>query len=97
MTMSESKLQQKCTKYLKERGIYHVNVHGGGWGAKGVPDIIACIDGEFVAFELKVGKNKMKPDQVIHKRRIERSNGKHYVPYTFDEFKQAVDEIEKGG
>lgn len=91
--MRESELQKKCVQYLKENNIYHVNVHGGGWGAKGTPDLLACINGQFVAFELKVGTNDMQPDQRIHKLRIERSGGKHYVPYTLKEFKQIINEL----
>lgn len=91
LTNSESNLQQKCVAYLKKRKIYHVNVHGGGWGAKGTPDILACINGDFVAFELKVGSNKMQPDQIIHQRRIVRSGGKHYTPYTVKEFIEIIE------
>ena len=29
----------------------------GGFGRSGVPDIICCIDGKFVALECKAGKN----------------------------------------
>ncbi len=63
---SESLLQKKCIAYLKERGFYHINVYGGGRTAKGAPDLITCIGGQFVAFELKVDNNQMQPDQVIH-------------------------------
>lgn len=86
MGKPEKNLQDKCIEYLKAKKIYHINIHGGGWGAKGAPDLIACVNGRFIAFELKVGSNDMQADQIIHKRRIERSGGKHYTPYTLDEF-----------
>lgn len=82
----EKKLQDKAIQYLKERKIYFLNLYGDGFSGKGKPDIIACINGRFVAFELKVGKNDMQDDQKIHKLRIERSRGLHYSPYTIDEF-----------
>ncbi|MCB5007517.1 hypothetical protein LGX04_09795 [Streptococcus mutans] len=72
-----------------------MNVHGGGWVAKGTPDIIACINGKFAAFELKVGKNKMQPDQEINAIRITRSGGHHYVPTTIEQFKEIVTELIK--
>ncbi len=84
--MRESKLQDKCIEYLKDQGIYYINMHGSGWGSKGSPDLVTCIDGRFVAFELKVGANAMEPAQRLHKRRIERSEGLHYCPRTLDEF-----------
>lgn len=90
---SESALQKKCIAYLKERGLYHINVYGGGRTAKGAPDLITCIGGQFVAFELKVDNNQMQPDQVIHKRRIERSGGEHFTPRTIEEFKKIIEEL----
>lgn len=93
MSKPESNLQSKCIKYLKAQNIYYVNVFGGGRSAKGCPDLLTCINGRFVAFELKVGSNKPKDDQLIHKLRIEKSNGLHFVPYTFIEFKDIVDRL----
>jgi hypothetical protein len=84
--MRESKLQRECVQYLKSKGIYYINLHGGGWGAKGAPDLITCINGRFVAFELKVGDNDMQPDQRIHKKRIIENGGLHYCPRTLEEF-----------
>lgn len=86
MIKPEKKLQDKAIKYLKDNGIYHINQFGNGWSAKGAPDLIVCINGRFVAFELKVGANDMQDDQKIHKIRLERSGGLHYSPYTLEEF-----------
>lgn len=94
MTKPEKKLQDKAIRYLKDRGIYHLNLYGDGWSGKGKPDLIACIKGKFVAFELKVGSNDMQADQVIHKRRIERSGGLHYSPYTLEEFIKIVEVLQ---
>ena len=91
MIKPETRLQDKAIRYLKDRGIYHLNLYGDGWSGKGKPDIIACINGKFVAFELKVGANNMQADQVIHKRRIERSGGLHFSPYSLEEFIDIVE------
>jgi hypothetical protein len=92
---SESSLQTKCLQYLKELKVYHVNTHGGGWCAKGTPDLIVCINSLFVAFELKVGENDMQPDQKIIREKIIESRGLHYCPRTFDEFKRIIDGLLK--
>lgn len=84
--MRETDLQKRCIDYLKSRQIYYLNIHGGGWVGKGSPDLIACIDGNFVAFELKVGKNDMSPAQRLHKLRIEDSGGLHYCVRTIGDF-----------
>lgn len=86
MGYRESKLQDKCIDYLKKHRIYYINKYGDGRSGKGAPDLITCINGRFVAFELKVGDNDLQDDQEIHKRRILRSGGLHFSPYTFEEF-----------
>ena len=93
MPKPEKKLQDKCIEYLKAKGIYHLNLYGDGFSGKGKPDIIACINGLFVAFELKVGENDLQDDQKIHRIRIKRSRGKHYAPYTLNEFIGIVESL----
>ena len=91
--MREKKLQDKCIRYLKDNHIYYINQFGNGWSAKGAPDVVVCLNGRFIAFEFKTCKNGMQTDQIIHKRRIERSGGMHYTPYTFEEFKEIIKEL----
>jgi len=88
--MRESKLQQECVKYLKSKGIYYINIYGSGRTAKGAPDIIACINGKFVAFELKVEDGVIAPSQRIHEKNIRKSGGYHFYPRSLEEFIKAV-------
>lgn len=94
MSKPEKKLQNKAISYLKGRGIYYLNLYGDGMSGKGKPDLIVCIGGRFVAFELKVGANNMQDDQKIHKLRIERSGGLHFSPYTIEEFIKIMEVLE---
>ena len=93
MAKPEKKFQDKAIQYLKKKGLYHINQFGNGWSAKGAPDLIVCIKGRFVAFELKVGSNDMQDDQRIHKARIERSGGLHFEPYNMTDFTKIVDRL----
>lgn len=93
MSKPEKKLQDNAIAYLKGRGIYYLNLYGDGRSGKGKPDLIVCINGRFVAFELKVGSNDMQDDQKIHKLRIERSGGLHFTPYTMEEFINIVEDL----
>ena len=93
--MRENSLQSDCIDYLKSERIYFINVHGGGWSAKGAPDLITCINGWFVAFELKVDENDLESDQRIHRRRILANCGIHYSPRTLKEFKEIIKEVSK--
>lgn len=92
-TKPEKKLQDNVIRYLKGRGIYFLNLFGDGWSGKGKPDIIVCLNGRFVAFELKVGENDLQDDQKIHRNRIRKSGGLHYSPYTLEEFKKIIERL----
>ena len=61
--------------------------HGGMYGTAGIPDIIACIDGGFYAFEVKtkIGKTTALQDATI--RKIKNCGGHAYVVRSVDEVK----------
>jgi len=70
----EKKVKQKVVSALNAVGAYHFPPATGGFGRSGVPDIVACINGHFLAIECKAGTNKPTALQV---REIEtiRANG----------------------
>jgi len=51
----EGKVKKKVVKILQDHGAYVVSVVTGGYGKNGVPDIIACVEGLFLAVECKAG------------------------------------------
>lgn len=75
--------------------MYHINITPAGWGMKGEPDVIACINGRFVAFEFKVGENDMQDDQKIKRARILKSGGGHYCPRSYEEFEDIVRKLQE--
>jgi Holliday junction resolvase len=89
----ESQLQSNCIKYLKEKDIYHVNVHGSGWTGKGTPDLLICHKGKFVAVELKVGNNDLQADQIVRRNRILKSGGQYCCPKSLEEFIKFMEEL----
>ena len=52
--------------------------HGGIYGTAGVPDIIACIDGRFVAFEVKTETGKLTKLQEITIQKIKDAKGQAF-------------------
>jgi len=56
MTTPEKKIKDKVRKLLTESGVYNFMPATHGYGRSGVPDIIACINGKFLAIETKAGK-----------------------------------------
>jgi hypothetical protein len=54
----EGKVKAAVRKILDAADVYYFMPPGMGLGRAGIPDIICCMDGFFVAFELKAGKGK---------------------------------------
>ena len=54
----EKKVKTQVKKQLDEMGIYHFSPFQAGMGRAGIPDIIACYRGLFLAIECKAGKGK---------------------------------------
>lgn len=54
----EGKVKAKLKKTLDEMGIWHFSPFQAGLGRAGIPDIIGCYNGLFVAFECKANGNK---------------------------------------
>lgn len=53
----ERAVKRRVTVLLKSRGAYYFYPVTGGYGMSGVPDIVACFHGYFIAIECKAGKN----------------------------------------
>jgi Holliday junction resolvase len=52
----EAAVKRQVRKLLTEFGIYHFMPPGMGFGRAGIPDIICCYQGKFIAIECKAGK-----------------------------------------
>jgi Holliday junction resolvase len=54
----EAAVKAAVRKVLDRLGIYHFMPPGMGLGRSGIPDIIGCYNGRFIAIECKAGKGK---------------------------------------
>jgi hypothetical protein len=54
----EAKVKLAVRKILDSLGIYYFMPPGVGFGRAGIPDIIGCMNGRFIAIECKAGKGK---------------------------------------
>ena len=54
----EGLVKKAVKKILDDAGVYYFMPAANGFGRAGIPDIICCVDGSFVAFELKAGNGK---------------------------------------
>jgi Holliday junction resolvase len=71
----EKRVKNSVVKILKEYGAYYFYAATGGYGKSGVPDIICCHNGNFLAIECKAGKNKTTALQDINIAAIREAGG----------------------
>ena len=67
--------------------------HGDTFSAAGIPDIIACVDGQFVAFEVKRKGGKLTKLQEITIQRINAAKGKAYKVQSVGEVKEILENL----
>lgn len=94
----EAKVKASVTKILKEFGAYYFSPMTGGFGRSGVPDIICCYRGFFIAIECKAGKNKPTALQEREMGKVNAAGGMailinevnvHVVRAVLEEFKKS--------
>jgi Holliday junction resolvase len=67
--MSESAITRRILAALQAAGVYAVKLHGGPYQEAGLPDILCCIDGKLVCFEVKTAAGKTtKVQDAMHTR-----------------------------
>jgi Archaeal holliday junction resolvase (hjc) len=81
----EAKTKKKVRALLDEVMVYHFNPFGGGYGRAGIPDIIACVNGYFLAIECKAGKGKTTALQDRELENIRAAGGVTLVIYDTEE------------
>lgn len=69
--------------------------HGGMYGTAGIPDVICCHKGRFVAFEVKTETGKATLLQEITLRRITEAGGKAVLVRSLDEVKAVMEDLDE--
>lgn len=90
--MKEKSIENKIKAYLKTiDGLYFFKEHGGLYGTAGVPDIICCYKGLFIAFEVKVESGKATALQDATIKRIRKTGGIAEVVRSVEEVKRIIE------
>ncbi|WP_242973404.1 VRR-NUC domain-containing protein [Clostridium thermosuccinogenes] len=77
--MAEKEITSAIMRYLKSvPECFCWKEHGGMYGTAGLPDIICCIKGRFVAFEVKAASGRLTKLQEATMRKIKAAKGEAY-------------------
>lgn len=93
MVASEKNYENRIKSFLKNQGCWFVKYWGGGEFTKsGVPDILCCCEGQFIAIEVKAAKGKPSKLQLHNLKQIEEAGGFGILLYPddFETFKNLI-------
>ena len=86
--MSEAQIQNKIIKYLNGIGAYTVKTIS--TNRSGTPDVICCLEGKFIALEVKTQKGRVSELQKHHIEQINNSGGLAAVVRSVEEVKEII-------
>ena len=90
--MKESAIVKSILQYLKSvPECFAWKEHGGMYGTAGIPDIIACIGGNFYGFEVKTERGKPTALQAATMRKIQAAGGIAAVVRSVADVKAVLD------
>lgn len=86
--MSEAAIQNKIIKYLKSIGAYTIKTIS--TNRNGTPDILCCLNGKFIALEVKTNKGITSALQEHHIKEIKNCGGIAAVVRSVDDVKECI-------
>lgn len=75
----ERKVKKKVIDILKKHKAYYAMPVASGFGNAGVPDILVCLGGKFIAIECKANGGKCTALQLSNLQQIHQAGGLAYV------------------
>lgn len=93
----EKQFENKVKKWLKSKNIYYFKYFGNSYSTAGILDLTLCVNGFFVAVELKSETGKVSELQKINIQKIQDNGGIAIVlkPSGFEEFKERIEVLLK--
>jgi hypothetical protein len=93
----EKQVQTAAVRVLKRRRAWWQTTQSGGYGGKvGVPDLLICYRGIFLAAEVKrpLASSKLSTAQKVQLALIEQAGGRTAVVRSADDMTQVLDTID---
>jgi len=92
--VNEQAYQKKITTYLESKGAYVVKVVAAS--KKGVPDVLACYKGHFIAIEVKtpLTRHNTTKLQDYNLARVREADGYAIVAVDVDDVQDIIEEID---
>ena len=92
---AEKLFENQVKKYLRSKKIYYFKYFGNGYSTVGIPDLIMCVNGYFVAVEIKSETGKITQLQFANIQLINEAGGVALIlrPSGFEDFKKLIERM----
>lgn len=93
---NEGQLTSQIKNYLASKGAYCEKIFGGGFQASGIPDILVCYRGLFIAIEVKspTQKGRASDIQKLKIKRIRESGGIAFITDNMEDVEYIFNSID---
>lgn len=93
----EKTFENKIKKFLDEEKCWYVKFFANGYTRKGIPDLLCCVNGYFLAIEVKAENGKATDLQKWNIEKIKQAGGRALIlkPSQFEEFKKLIAELKE--
>lgn len=91
--MAQEKIfENKIKKFLDEEKCWYVKFFANGYTKKGIPDLLCCVNGFFLAIEVKAENGKATELQKWNIEKIKQAGGRAIIlkPSMFESFCELV-------
>lgn len=95
---NEGQLTSQIKNLLKSKGAYCEKIFGGGYQASGIPDILCCYRGYFLAIEVKspTGKGRASDIQKLKIKAIRDAGGVAFITDNIEDVERVLKFIDDG-
>ena len=89
----EKNFENQIKKYLEEKGAWFVKYFANSMTKAGIPDILVCLKGKFIAIEVKAETGRPSELQEYHLKQINKAGGFGILLYPsgFEKFKKEIE------
>ena len=89
---AEKNFENRLKKFLEDEGCWFVKFFANAYTKSGIPDILCCCNGRFLAIEVKAPRGKPSELQKWNIQKIIEQGGYGVILYPdqFDDFKELV-------
>ena len=94
--MKEKAIERRIKEYLKTiDGLFYWKVFSGMYCTAGIPDIVICYKGQFIALEVKTPDGKPTTLQVATIKKIREAGGVAEVVRSVEEVREIITKFTK--